>query len=404
MFANMDYPRANPAFDAPRDDRGAPAPAAPAGAPVDWRSCAAAARWNNRPRCWDFAPSDGNTRSSTTCCRGWSRRARRTRCGVRSTPTGGTLPFQPDRGITHYYGVGAYLRPFEDARRAGVRFAAECLAFSNIPDAPMVDALLQDDARPGTIRSGRRRVPRDAGVGWDFEDVRDHYVRLLCGVDPSELRARDVERYLDAMGRISTGESMLRTISEWRRPGSTCRAGWSGSACDLCPGAGWGVLDSAGRPKAAYWYLKRACAPVALLAIDEGLNGLWLHAVNDTGQPIEADLRVALYREGRLRGARVSTTVTIPERGFRSVHADALFDGFVDLTYAYPFRATGARCCRGDADGSCDGAVLAMAHGFPCGLPITRAQCHQPHCRRRADRDRIRHDPRDQSVRARGRR
>ena len=54
-----------------------------------------------------------------------------------------------------------------------------------------------------------------------------------------------------------------------------------------------------GRPKAAYWYLKRALAPVALLALDEGLNGLWLHALNDTGEPIEAELRVTLYRDGR---------------------------------------------------------------------------------------------------------
>ena len=55
-------------------------------------------------------------------------------------------------------------------------------------------------------------------------------------------------------------------------------------ARDLRPGAGWGIVDSTGQPKAAYWYLKRALNPVALLAIDEGLNGLWLHAMNDTAR------------------------------------------------------------------------------------------------------------------------
>ena len=288
-----------------------------------------------------------------------------------STPTGGTLPFHADRGVTHYYGVGAYLRPFDDTRRAAVRFAAECLAFSNIPDAAMVDALLDEGVAPGHHPRWKAAVPRDAGAGWDFEDVRDHYVGVLFGVDPGELRARDVERYL-ALGRVATGEAMLRTFAEWRRPGSSCHGGLVWFARDLCRGAGWGVVDSTGRPKAAYWYLKRAFAPVALFASDEGLNGLWLHMLNDTLEPIDAEIRVALFREGSLRSVRHSTPLTLPGRGFHSVHADALFDGFVDLTYAYRFGPPGHDVVAATLLDRTTGATLAAAHYFPCGLPAVR--------------------------------
>ena len=51
-----------------------------------------------------------------------------------------------------------------------MRFASECLAFANVPDGPV----------------GRGEgVPRDVGADWDFADVRDHYLRVLYGVDPA---------------------------------------------------------------------------------------------------------------------------------------------------------------------------------------------------------------------------
>jgi beta-mannosidase len=288
-----------------------------------------------------------------------------------STPTGGALPFHADRGVTHYYGVGAYRRPLDDARRASVRFAAECLAFSNIPESGMVQRLLGQEQPHGQHPHWKARVPRDAGADWDFEDVRDHYVELLFGIDSAALRACDSERYL-ALGRVATGEVMLRTFAEWRRPESSCRGGLVWFARDLWPGAGWGVIDSDGRPKAAYWYLKRALAPVALLAADEGLNGLWFHAVNDTPHPIEAELRLTRYSEGRVRGASASAALTIPARGARSVHADTLFEGFVDLTYAYRFGPPGHDVVAATLRRQVNGAFLAAAHCFPCGLPSAR--------------------------------
>jgi beta-mannosidase len=290
-----------------------------------------------------------------------------------TTPTGGTFPFQVDSGVSHYYGVGAYRRPFEDARRAGVRFAAECLAFSNVPDPGRIDEVMPHGGeQPEDHLRWKARVPRDSGADWDFEDVRDHYVEQLFGVRPSQLRARHPERYL-ALGRVATGEAMLRTFSEWRRPGSTCRGGLVWFARDLSPGAGWGIIDSTGQPKAAYWYLKRAFGPIALLSADEGLNGLWLHALNETTESIELDLRVALYFSGLMRGEPARTRLSIPAHGCHSVHADALFNGFLDLTYAYRFGPPGHDVVASTLRDPATGALRAAAYYFPGPLPAGSA-------------------------------
>jgi beta-mannosidase len=285
---------------------------------------------------------------------------------VPTTPTGGSFPFQANAGVSHYYGVGAYRRPLDDARRAGVRFAAECLAFSNVPNRATVDLVV--NGVNGDRERWQARVPRDPGSESDFEDVRDWYVEQIFDVDAAALRERDFDRYL-ALGRIATGEAMLRTFAEWRRPGSTCRGGLVWFAQDLWPGAGWGIVDSLGRPKPAYWYLARGCAPLALLVADEGLNGLWLHVVNDTGQAVEGELRVATYSNGVRQEPAVCADVEIPARGHRSIHANALFESFRDLTCAYRFGSLEHDLVACTLRDRVSGAVLASAHYFPHRLP-----------------------------------
>src|SRR5262249_47954514 len=103
---------------------------------------------------------------------------------VSSTPSGGVMPFHVGSAVAHYYGVGAYHRAPAELRQANVKFAAECLAFAQLPEPETVAAIGATATPIMHHPRWKRRVPRDTGAGWDFEDVRDFYLRWLFEVDP----------------------------------------------------------------------------------------------------------------------------------------------------------------------------------------------------------------------------
>lgn len=252
---------------------------------------------------------------------------------VPHTPWGGPLPFSTDHGVSHYYGVGAYRRPIEDVRRADVRFASECLAFANVPSpARLRAARLSDPAAP-RWKSG---VPRDLGADWDFETVRDHYVAALYGVDVQALRSADPERYL-ALGRAAPAELMEAVFAEWRSTRSGCGGGLVWFLNDLVPGAGWGVLDDRGEPKTTWYALRRAFQPLHLGITDEGLNGLAIHAGNETTTERRVKLTLACYGETAHPLAKAEASLTLAPRQTARLDSATLLGRFFDFTYAYRF-------------------------------------------------------------------
>jgi len=294
---------------------------------------------------------------------------------VPSAPCGGELPFRANRGVANYYGVGGYRRPLEDARRAEVRFAAECLAFSNVPDEAGVEAVLAGAQGAVAVHHPRWKagVPRDVGSGWDFEDVRDHYLELLFAVDPGELRRFDHERYLE-LSRAVTGEAMAEVFGEWRRDASPCGGGLVLWLTDLAPGAGWGVLDHSGRPKPAYHHLRRALAPVCVWMTDEGLGGIRVHLANDLGSPLAARLRIALYRDGEQRVDGAEETLELPAHGVCERDLEAILGHFADASWAYRFGPPGhdvvvASLERDEPEGQ---EPISQAFRFPAGRPLRR--------------------------------
>jgi beta-mannosidase len=291
---------------------------------------------------------------------------------VPSAPFGGERPFVPGQGIANYFGVGGYRRPLSDARLAGVRFASECLAFSNVPDDAAVARVLPDS--PGDVvvhhPAWKAAVPRDSGTGWDFEDVRDHYLRE-AGIDPDALRRVDHARYLDR-SRAITGELMAAVFGEWRRPASPSGGGLILWLRDLAPGAGWGILDDHGDPKVAYHHLRRALAPVAVWLTDEGLAGVAVHVANDRPTPLDARLRLTLARDGEVRVGDASHDVHLDPHDARTFDLETLLGGFVDASWSYRFGPPGQDVIVATLEQPADDAApafLSQAFLFPAGRP-----------------------------------
>jgi len=255
-----------------------------------------------------------------------------------SSPWGGALPFRFDRGVAHYFGVGGYRRPLADVKTADVRFASECLAIANVPEPESFDDIVPEPS--GDVRvdgpSWKAGVPRDVGAEWDFDDVRDHYLAELYGVDPLELRSVDNARYMSLSRRVS-GDVMQEVLGEWRRSDSTCAGALVLWLRDLVPGAGWGVLDSAGRPKAAYHLVKRLLAPLAVWSTNEGLAGLRVHAVNDSPHTFDGVLRVCFYRDAEVLTERVESQVTLAPHSSICRDVEEALGRFIDASGAYAF-------------------------------------------------------------------
>ena len=290
-----------------------------------------------------------------------------------SAPCGGQLPFRTDRGVANYFGVGAYLRPLTDARLAGVRFASECLAFANVPGERAVEELLGEPPADAAVGGPRWKagVPRDVGSGWDFDDVRDHYLRTLFGVDPAELRSVEPHRYLE-LSRAVSGEVMAEVFGEWRRAGSPCGGGIVLWLRDLVPGAGWGLFDHRGEPKVAFHHLRRALAPVALWTTDEGLGGLAVHVANDRPEPLRARLRVALYGGFEQRLDEASEIVDLLPHDSAERNLETLLGRFVDATWAYRFGPPAQDLIVASLERERDGTaeLISQSIRFPAGRPL----------------------------------
>jgi beta-mannosidase len=253
-----------------------------------------------------------------------------------SSPCEGPLPFHNASGISHFFGVGAYKQRLDKLADADVKFASECLALSHIPCDDTLKEHFRSLSPSTTHPSWKEGVPRDSGAGWDFEDIRDHYFEDFWKFDPAECQYSDNRRYLELSRGVSV-QFIEQSFRTWRAPDSACSGGIVWQLKDIRPGAGWGLIDASGRPKAAYYGAKRAWQPLLISLRDRGLDGLFLEIVNEGPEITQAELLVRLLNRYGAEIGTVQDACCVESGQASSVSVDGMFGRFMDLTYSYRF-------------------------------------------------------------------
>lgn len=255
---------------------------------------------------------------------------------VPSSPFGGDLPFHVNQSLSHYYGVGAYQCSIPEVRSHDVKFTSECLGFANIPQEFVRNKVLNGDIPKIHNPVWKAATPRDSGTGWDFEDIRDFYLKQEYWVEPNKLRYEDPEKYLQ-LSELVTGKMMGQTFAEWRSVHSSCMGGLVWFFKDIQLGAGWGIFDSLGYPKACFYELKKHWQPIELVLTNESINGVDAHIINESEKVLTGQLIVKLINlQGRIT-TEAKQDIKIESFHSTRVNLESVLGGFNDIAYAYRF-------------------------------------------------------------------
>ena len=183
----------------------------------------------------------------------------------------------------------------------------------------------------------KQHIPRDTGASYDFENVRDHYLQHLFGIAAVPLRTTDMRRDWQ-LSRVASGEMMTQAYSEWRSGHSHNQGALVWFFKDLWTAAGWGIVDSTGIPKAAYYSLKRLWRSRQITLTDEGLKGIHLHLINESMETFDGFVEVTLLKKPSTVIVRQEVPVQLSGRSRQMLHAEEIVGGFYDVSYAYRFR------------------------------------------------------------------
>ena len=211
-----------------------------------------------------------------------------------SSPFGGPTANDMDRGDRHAWDVWGGGQPIRTYLNDTGRFISEF----GFCAPPLVESVLQF-CPPGEMAVDSLTIIQHVKFGENMDNLVK-YVREEVGL-PEQFKD-----FIDA-AQVTQAVALRMGVEHWRRRKFRTGGALIWQINDCWPVISWSLVDYYGRRKPAYYYVRRAMAPVALsLAIDgETLSG-WV--VNDTLKPVEAEVEIgAALVSGEVIGRREGT-------------------------------------------------------------------------------------------------
>jgi beta-mannosidase len=212
------------------------------------------------------------------------RRLDGTRPYWRSSPFGEGLPNDESNGNHHQWQVWSSWKDYPEYEKDNARFVTEFGFQGPANLATLRDVTLPHDRHPQS-------------------EVMEHHnkqvegtERLIRFIAAHHRVPVDLEGYV-AKGQTVQAEALKCAAEHWRRRkyGTAGVLFWQLNDC--WPVTSWSVIDSALRPKAAYYFAKRFYAPL-LVSLKKTARGVEVWVTNDLPVPLAAGLEVALLSFG----------------------------------------------------------------------------------------------------------
>jgi len=205
----------------------------------------------------------------------------------RSSPFGRGFPNDQSDGNHHQWEVWSGWKDFREYQHVRGRFVTE-FGFQSMPDPRTMKAV--------TVRGDR----------FIQSPVMEHHNKQVEGTERL-IRFQAAHHRLDLDGdefvyksQLVQAEALKCAVEHWRRRKFLTAGSLIWQLNDCWPVSSWSVVDSALRPKAAYYYARRFFGPL-LVSFQKTGSGLEVWVTNDNARSLEGWLSLRLLSfEGRM--------------------------------------------------------------------------------------------------------